>query len=159
MYCEMKISPICNISSNSYTFSRWNMSRDVYPLLNCSIGPGNENIPSARFSLKMIGKIFYFQFGSIYVYPTSDVIYLQWLWIEPWPNWHCVHASEKINDGSDNPWNKLSSLAVWSSICHLITTFIVCNYESCIGFSFQIENKWETSPLLLKKLLLVSSWF
>lgn len=137
------------------------MSRDVQPLLNCSTRPGIENIPSPRFSLKVIGKIFYSQFESVCVYPTINVIFIQWWSIEPWPNWHCVHANETINDNCDNSWNKRSSLAVWSHICQLdlLTRFVVYNYESSTGLSFEIENRNKNTLSPFKELFLFSSWF
>lgn len=96
------------------------------------------------FLKKWLERCFSLNLGMFNVYRTIDVIYLQWLSIEPGPIDNCVHDSERIIDNHDNPWKELSSLVVWSCICHLdlLTMFIVFNYESSTRLNFQIENRW-----------------
>lgn len=138
-------------------FSHRHMSRDAQPLLNSSTGPGIENTPFARFPLQVIGKVFCSQFASVCVYPTIDVFLIQRLSIEPWPNCHCVQANETINDNYDNSWNKLSSQAVWSHIYQsdLLTMFIVYNYKSSTGLSFEIENRNKNTLSPFKEVIFI----
>lgn len=138
--------------SNSYTFYHWNVSRNVCPLLNYVIGPWIENTPSARFSLKNDQKDVLISIWECLCLPNywSDLFSV--VINRVCSNWHCVHANERTIDNCDNPWKELSSLVVWSCICHLDCVY---DLESSTGLNFQIENRWENTSSPFKEVFVI----